>query len=198
MVSADGFTRAIAGTGPVFAALLIPHILAGLTAVASGAMVMVSRKGTRRHVRAGTAYVWALAVLVTTAAGLTAIRGTRDLGVFLLGVLALALAGAGRHVRRHPRARPWRAWPGHAPHILAMTSSYTVMLTAFYVDNGKTLPLADRLPTAAYWLLPAAVAAPLIARSLRRYRGPELRCSSNRSASQPPPLTGTPSGRVPS
>jgi hypothetical protein len=72
------------------------------------------------------------------------------------------------------------------------------MLTAFYVDNGKTLPLADRLPTAAYWLLPAAVAAPLIARSLHRYRGPELRCSSNRSASQPPPLTGTPSGRVPS
>lgn len=42
------FARAIAGTGPVFAAFLVPHILAGLTAI--------SRKGTERHVRAGTAY----------------------------------------------------------------------------------------------------------------------------------------------
>ncbi len=163
-----GFAPAIAGTGPVFVAFLIPHILAGLTAIASGAVVVVSRKGTRRHVRTGTIYFWAIAVLAATAAGLTAIRGSRDLTVFLLGVLALALASTGRRARRHPRARPWRAWPGQATHILAMTSSYTVMLTAFLVDNGKNLPLADRLPTAAYWLLPAAIAAPLIAWSINR------------------------------
>jgi hypothetical protein len=54
-----------------------------------------------------------------------------------------------------------------------MTSSYTVMLTAFYVDNGKNLPLADRLPGIAYWLLPAVIAAPLIVRSLRRHRQPD-------------------------
>lgn len=62
------------GTGPVFAAFLVPHILAGLTAISSGALVMVSRKGTERHVRAGTAYFWAITVLAATAAGLTAIR----------------------------------------------------------------------------------------------------------------------------
>ena len=71
---APGFARAIAGTGPVFAAFLVPHILAGLTAISSGALVMVSRKGTERHVRAGTAYFWAITVLAATAAGLTAIR----------------------------------------------------------------------------------------------------------------------------
>ncbi len=53
-----------------------------------------------------------------------------------------------------------------------MGGSYTVLLTAFYVDNGKNLPLWDRLSTAAYWLLPAAVAAPLIWRSVRRHRKP--------------------------
>lgn len=164
MALTPGFARAIAGTGPVFLAFLVPHILAGLAATATGAVVMVSRKGTRRHVRTGTAYFWAMAVLVVTAAGLTAIRGPRDLPVFLLGALALVLAGAGRRARRQLRA------PGHAPHILAMTGSYTVMLTAFYVDNGKNLPLADRLPDIAYWLLPAVIAAPLIARALRRHR----------------------------
>jgi hypothetical protein len=33
-----------------------------------------------------------------------------------------------------------------------MGGSYIGMLIAFYVDNGKQLPLWDRLPTAAYWL----------------------------------------------
>ncbi len=34
------------------------------------------------------------------------------------------------------------------------------MLTAFYVDNGKSLPLWQDLPaTLTYWLLPSAVGA---------------------------------------
>jgi uncharacterized membrane protein len=182
MAITPGFARAIAGTGLVFAAFLIPHILAGLTALASGALVMVSRKGTQLHARIGTGYFWAIAGLAATAAGLTTIRGARDLPVFLLGVLALALASTGRHARRHPRARPWRAWPGHAPHILAMTTSYTVMLTAILADNGKNLPLAGRLPAAADWLGPAAIAAPLIAWSLRRHRRPEPAAGPARAA----------------
>jgi hypothetical protein len=53
------------------------------------------------------------------------------------------------------------------------------MLTAFYVDNGRQLPLWDRLPTVAYWLLPLAVGAPLIWRAVRRARHRAL-------ASKPP------------
>ena len=34
------------------------------------------------------------------------------------------------------------------------------------------LPLWDRLPTAAYWILPVLVAAPVIARSVARHRRP--------------------------
>jgi uncharacterized membrane protein len=170
MVSANAYLQAAAGKGPLFVAFLIPHIVAGMAATASGAIVLISGKGTRRHVRVGTVYYWAIGGLAVTAAGLTVVRGVRDLYLLVLGVIALALASTGRHVRRHPLARPWRAWPGHAPHILAMATSYTVMLTAFYVDNGKRLPLVSHLPTAAFWLLPAAIAAPLIARSLYRHR----------------------------
>ena len=96
---------------------LIPHIVAGLTALSSGAAVLVSRKGTGWHMRAGATYFWAIALLAATAAALTAVRGARDLPVLGLGLLALALAAAGRHARRQPGARPWRAWPGHGPHI---------------------------------------------------------------------------------
>jgi hypothetical protein len=163
----------VARAGPVFTAFLVPHIVAGLTALSSGAAILVSRKGTGWHARAGTTYFWAISLLVLTAAGLTAVRGTRDLPVFALGLLALALAAAGRHARRHPGARPWRAWPGHGPHILGMTSSYTVMWTAFLADNARFLPAISRLPTAFAMLLPSVVAAPLVVWSLRRHRGPK-------------------------
>jgi len=44
------------------------------------------------------------------------------------------------------------------------------MLTAFYVDNGPHLPLWDRLPTLAFWLLPSAIGAPIITRAVIRAR----------------------------
>jgi hypothetical protein len=51
-----------------------------------------------------------------------------------------------------------------------MSASYILLLTAFYVDNGKHLPVWQRLPHVAYWLLPSAVGLPLVARALARHR----------------------------
>jgi hypothetical protein len=48
-----------------------------------------------------------------------------------------------------------------------MGLSYVLMLTAFYVDNGERLPVWNRLPPIAFWLLPGAVGIPLIVRALR-------------------------------
>lgn len=173
MLTADGFSQTIAGTGPAFAAFLIPHIIAGTSAVISGALVSLMRKGTRSHVRTGIFYFWALAVLAATAAGLTAVRGVRDLPVLALGVIAVALAWAGRQARRHPGGWPWRRSSGHAAHIVAMGGSYTVMLTAFMTDNSKFLPLLDRLPIEVSLGLPAVAGVPLIALSVRRHRRPK-------------------------
>lgn len=47
--------------------------------------------------------------------------------------------------------------------------SYVLLLTAFYVDNGKNLPLWRDLPPIAYWLIPAAIGIPLIAHALLRH-----------------------------
>jgi hypothetical protein len=47
MAVAPGFARAIAGTGPVFAAFLVPHILAGLTAIRVPAAAGVAACGSR-------------------------------------------------------------------------------------------------------------------------------------------------------
>jgi hypothetical protein len=82
-------------------------------------------------------------------------------------VLALAAATIGREARR----QLWRAWM--PLHIGGMASSYILMLTAFYVDNGKNLPIWRELPTLAYWLAPSVVGAPLtILAILRRVRTP--------------------------
>jgi hypothetical protein len=49
-----------------------------------------------------------------------------------------------------------------------MGTGYVAMLTAFYVDNSPYLPLWDRLPALAFWLLPSAIGAPIIAWAVMR------------------------------
>ena len=50
--------------------------------------------------------------------------------------------------------------------MTGMSLSYVLMLIAFYVDNGKQLPVWKDLPHFMYWLLPLLVAAPLLIRAL--------------------------------
>jgi hypothetical protein len=53
-----------------------------------------------------------------------------------------------------------------------MSMSYIAMLAAFYIDNGPQLPIWNRLPHVAYWLLPALIGAPLTCNAWRRARVP--------------------------
>ena len=50
-----------------------------------------------------------------------------------------------------------------------MSLSYIVLLTAFHVDNGPHLPLWDRLPAIALWMLPTVAGLPLLVRAARRH-----------------------------
>jgi hypothetical protein len=43
------------------------------------------------------------------------------------------------------------------------------MLMAFYVDNGKHLPLWKELPQIAFWLLPAGLGIPLLVHALLKH-----------------------------
>lgn len=45
---------------------------------------------------------------------------------------------------------------------IEIPSTDVLLLTAFYVDNGKQLPLWKELPVWTYWSLPALVGMPII------------------------------------
>lgn len=153
----------IPSTSPLFLAGVAVHVAFGLAAAVTGVVAMLSPKGPGRHRRFGVAYFWALAGVFATASGLAAVRWEEDKALLVLGSLAFASAGAGRLARRWLR-------PGWARvHIVAMGVSYIVLLTAFYVDNGKSLPVWRGLPPLAYWLGPSLVGLPIILATLARH-----------------------------
>jgi hypothetical protein len=151
----------IPSTDPVFLALVMGvHIPLGLACVTIGAVAMLSEKRRGRHSKLGKLYYWLLSGLFVSATVLSIMRWAENYHLFILGALSFACASFGRTAIR----RRWRHWA--RLHITGMGSSYVVMLIAFYVHNGKQLPVWKELPHAAYWLLPLAVGIPLIVRAL--------------------------------
>jgi hypothetical protein len=152
-----------------FHLLLAVHIAAALTCVVTGAVAALSPKHRGRHPRQGTLYYRSLMVVVASAAWLAALRWPQDAYLLVLGTLSFAAATLGRTARR--RRWRWRRWRWIGLHLVGMGASYILLLTAFYVDNGKHLPVWRTLPPLAYWLLPSAVGLPLVARALARHHG---------------------------
>jgi hypothetical protein len=146
--------------GPVFVVTLVMHVVAGLTCVVAGVLAATAAKRPGRHPRAGRTYLVGITVVFGTASVLAALRWSHDRHLFVLGAVAFAAAAAGYVARR--RRRP--GWVRR--HLVGMGVSYITLLTAFYVDNGPQLPLWDRLPTLALWLLPGAVGLPIVGRAL--------------------------------
>ncbi len=157
----------VGSTAPLFLAFLAVHVVAGLTAVAAGAVAAVTRQGIPRHVRGGRLIYRAISIVFVTATALAVLRWRQDYYLFIIGAIAFGAATVGyQHRRRHR--------PGDTGHIAGMGTGYVAMLTAFYVDNGPHLPLWDHLPTFAFWLIPSAVGAPLIGRAIARSRQARL------------------------
>lgn len=150
-------------TDPFFLAVLAVHLLAALPCVVSGAVAALSAKGSVRHIRSGRVYYWSLGLVFATATTMAAMRWAEDYHLFVIGLIAITAASVGYLHRRLRR-------PGDAVHITGMGSSYIALLTAFYVDNGKNLPLWSHLPHIAYWVLPTLIGLPLLALALRHRR----------------------------
>ena len=132
----------IPSDSPLFLGILAVHVPLGLACVITGLVAMFSRKGRGRHADYGSIYFWCLLAAVATATALAAMRWSEDYPLFVLGALSLGCAWAGRRAAQ----RGGRAWV--TLHILGMGSSYTLMLIAFYVDNGPQLPGWRSLPPA--------------------------------------------------
>ena len=151
----------IPSTDPAFLVVVIGlHIPLGITCVIAGAGAMLSEKRQGRHSAFGTVYYWCLFLLVASATFLSTMRWSENYHLFILGAASFACAWFGHWALR----LRWRLWV--RLHITGMSMSYVFMLIAFYVDNGKQLPVWKDLPHVMYWLLPLAVGLPLIIRTL--------------------------------
>ena len=145
----------IPSTDPAFLTVVGVHILLGLACTVAGVIAMLSPKREGRHPRYGTIYFWCLVGVFLTAAGLAVVRWTEDYHLFVLGALSLTAACLGRQARR----QRWRHWV--RLHITGMGASYVLLLIAFYVDNGRNLPVWRDLPEIAFWVLPSAIGIPI-------------------------------------
>jgi uncharacterized membrane protein len=150
----------IPSSDPLFLSVVAIHIPLGLACVVFGAITMFSEKRRGRHSKIGKVYYWCLLTLFVSATFLSVMRWAENYHLFILGALSFASAWLGRRALRER----WRRWV--RLHISGMGISYVLMLIAFYVDNGKQLPLWKDLPHSLYWLLPIAVGLPLIVRAL--------------------------------
>jgi len=150
----------IPSDSPLFLAVVAIHVVAGLTAVSTGIVAMMSDKRAGRHPSFGVLYYRSVVLVSITMAVLSAMRWAHNYHLFILGALALVSVIVGR------QTAPSRSAGRIRVHITAMGLSYVLLLTAFYVDNGPNLPLWRRLPHVTYWLLPMLVGAPLIVRVL--------------------------------
>jgi uncharacterized membrane protein len=151
----------IPSNDPLFlAVVLAAHIPLGLVCVVVGAFAMLSKKGRGRHSTLGTIYFWCLLALAMSASVLSTMRWSDNYHLFAFGICSFAAAWFGRSALR----QRWPSWV--RLHITGMGLSYILMLVAFYVDNGKQLPIWKELPHFTYWLLPLLVGVPLIVRAL--------------------------------
>jgi len=95
--------------GAVFQTLLVLHIIAGFTALLTGLLAIVSRKGGLLHRRSGRIFFWSMVAVAFTAVLLAALKGR----VFLLhiGLFALYQAHGGwRSIRNKallPAPQDW-------------------------------------------------------------------------------------------
>lgn len=128
-----------------------------------GAVAILSKKGRGRHSRFGTTYFWCLFGVFVTMTAVSSMRWEADYHLFILGALSFTAANLGRAAV----SRRWHQWP--RLHLTGMGTSYILMLTAFYVDNGPNLPVWKELPNVVFWVLPGAVGAPLILYALYRH-----------------------------
>jgi hypothetical protein len=141
---------------PALLMVLAIHFLAALTSVITGIIAMVSKKESGGHPLFGMIYHWCLFVVFGTALILAVTRWQEDCYLAILVTLAFTAALLGRAAfRSHQRFRV-------QVHISGMGLSYTLMLVAFYMDNGRNLPLKRDFPAVTYWMAPSAIGTALI------------------------------------
>ncbi len=163
---------------------LVVHALAGLTTVIAGIVAFVAPKRRARHPRWGGCYLWAYTLVFLTATILSVERWSTDAYLFFIALVGYGFALSGYTARRF-RREPWmmrslrESWV--VAHIVGTTGSYIALLTGFYVDNARLIPLLNQLPPLTFWVLPTVIGLPFIVLSISRFV-PKMSAPSKRSS----------------
>jgi len=160
-IDVQGFQ--IPSNAPLFLVILFIHVLAGLACVVAGVFAMLAKKQHGLHSKSGNIYYKSLWVVFITASIMAMLRWKEDYYLFILGFISFCAASIGRMAVKHK----WPKWS--IVHITGMGLSYIFLLTAFYVDNGKFLPVWKDFRPLVYWLLPGVIGIPVIIRTLLRH-----------------------------
>jgi hypothetical protein len=151
---------------------LVVHALAALTTGVTGVITFSRPKRRGPHPTWGGRYLWAYTVVFLTAIILSVQHWPTDAYLVVLAKLGygFALGGyAARRFRQEPMVRRVVGKQWVVAHIVGMIGSYTVLWTAFYVDNAHLIPGLKELPTLTFWVLPSLIALPFLVLSLSRF-----------------------------
>jgi uncharacterized membrane protein len=164
----DGDTTDILGlpvpsNDPAFLTFVVVHILVALTAVVSGLVAMLSEKQKSGHPRAGKIYYASIAISFLLIIVLSIMRWPHNTHLLVIGILTFACAYSGRQFAKR-KTKHWSR-----PHTICMGMSYVLLLTGFYVDNGRNLPLWNLFPQWFFYFFPSVIGVPIIIRVLRTH-----------------------------
>ena len=117
---------------------------------------MLSEKAGKTHPIAGKTYFWSMHLVFVTTVILSIMRWPQNNHLLIVGGFAFILTYSGRKLAQ-ARKRNWTRF-----HTICMGLSYVLLLTGFYVDNGKNLPFWKQFPQLVFWVFPALVGLPII------------------------------------
>ena len=153
-INIDGII--IPDNSPLFLTLIGIHVLVALICIVAALFAIFTTKTNKQHRKFGTIYFWNLLIVFITSIAVSIIRWPADNHLVLLGTLSFGFAFAGRMAQRNNWKYRMRV------HLISMTMSFIILLTAFYVDNGKNLPLWKLLPEIYYWIIPGIIGIPIM------------------------------------
>lgn len=160
---ADLFGIQLPSTDQDFLIVVVVHILLSLTAVLCGLAAMLKTKSSKGHSKFGTTYYWCILSAFVTVIILSIIRWPHNNHFLVIGLLTAILVLIGRRMAKLKTP----SWP--RLHTICMGSSYILLLTGFYVDNGKNLPFWNQFPQWFFWIFPAIIGIPIILYVLRKH-----------------------------
>lgn len=160
----DLFGIPIPSTDPIFLTFIIIHIGISLIAVVAGLVAMLAEKTSRRHQKNGRLYFWSISFSFLTVVVLSLMRWPQNIHLLTIGILTFCLTFAGRKLAK-TKSKGWTRL-----HTVCMGLSYILLLTGFYVDNGKNLPFWKIFPQWFFYVFPSVVGVPIIIKVLRTNR----------------------------